>query len=82
MPQAEPELKDEKVRSRRSLERKEEKRKARELMRLDKGSKLAREERRELRQIRSSALQDLLDQELKERDLLLKKKEHLKATSA
>ncbi len=47
-------------------------------MSLDKGSKLAREESREKRKIRSSALQDMLDEQIQERQKLLKKKAELK----
>ena len=46
-------------------------------MSLDKGSKLAREESREKRKIRSSALQDMLDEQIQERQKLLKKKAEL-----
>ena len=43
-------------------------------MKLDKGSKLARQESREKRKMRSSALQDLLDEEVRERELILQAK--------
>ena len=49
-------------------------------MKLERGSKLAREESRERRKMRSTVLQDLLDEQLKERQELLKKKAELESS--
>ena len=47
------------------------------MMKLEKGSKLAREESREKRKIRSSALQDLLDEQIEERQAIMQRKKEL-----
>ena len=68
-----PSKKEKKSRHRRtSLERKEQKRKVKEIMKLDKGTTLAKEELREKRKMRSSVLEDLLEEQRQEREDILK----------
>ena len=64
--------KEKKSHRRTSLERKEQKRKVKEIMKLDKGTRLAKEELREKRKMRSSVLDDLLEEQRQERDDILK----------
>jgi len=60
-----------------SMERKLQRRRVRDIMRLDKGSALQKEEVSERRKIKSSLLDDLLSEQVKERDRILLKKEEM-----